>query len=202
MRFAKTRRLNLRLAALTLAVLIQAIGLISSAVGSQGDQEPNDELLTLEVFEGYYLRFWVSDFRTDILRTVKDLKLGAEDICILGLLQIYYPEAADTLRFDSLRQIDITNFCAFFFGPDQSHCPAVNSNTVSQSHYWSGSELQGPFYEFGMARLRSKSKQVRLSFVASLSNRESGEELDYKVLTVVLQKEKGDWAILEHQFER
>ena len=193
---------NQRATAVVAMVLIVATGLISSAVGSQGDQESNDELLTLEVFEGYYLRFWVSEYRTDIYRTAKDRRLGPEDICFLGLLQVHYPPAADTLRFDSLRQIDVANFCAFFYGPNQSYCPAISSISVSQSHYWSGSEFLGPFYEFGVARLRSKSKQARLSFVASLSNRESGEELDYRVLTVVLQKEKGDWVISEHQFER
>jgi hypothetical protein len=172
-----------------LAYLLLATILVSTGHSASSGKESFDDKHMLEVFEGYFLKFWVHDYKNN----------DDDVFCALGVHQVYYSPPSDTVRFDSLRHIEITNYCATFDCPVVSFCPSANQTDVSRSHYWSGSELSGPYYRFGSAKISSKCKQVRVSFSASLINRTSGEELEYKTVNLEFKKRGKNWPIIEHQ---
>lgn len=192
MRSSDKRGSSLGIAAVMLAVLALATILVSTGHSASSGKESFDDQHMIEVFEGYYLKFGVHDYKNS----------DDDSFCALSVNQVYYPPPSDTVRFDSLRQIEITNYCAIFDCPGVSYCPDANHTDVSRSHYWSGTELSGPYYRFGSVKIRSKCKQVRVSFSASLIDRASGEELDYKTVSVVFKRKGENWPILEHELER
>lgn len=198
-------RTNLRTAILLSILLSLALTSGSAMARSRRrkapEESPVEKRNTLEAFDGYFLRFYITEIRTDELRSGRG-KWGADKLCHLSIVQICYPAAADTLRFDSILSTDISNLCVFFDGPGHTFCPTVDKISKFKGYYWTGSEMQGPSYILPPEGLPPKTKRIRVNFVASFTKHKSGEELDYKIFTIVFKKEKGNWVVSEHRFER
>jgi hypothetical protein len=141
-------------------------------------REPRE---TVEVFDGYYLFFGVGN----------DYTWNDDEPCFIGIGQEYRPPLSDTVRIDSLRNVQINLLCVRFDCVGWSYCPLADSVSINPQYYWSNDALRGPFHSYGHIRIPARCKEVHLSFEAVLVNRETDEELAIKTMRVTLDRNKG-----------
>ena len=135
----------------------------------------------MKLFGFYGVRFRLVSFEVEINHRDRY-------VCSIGVCQqLEYP-ITDTVRIDPLRRIEITNLCAVFDCRNASYCPGPDSLDCNPLHFWSDGLLEGPFYSYGCAHIDKECKSVRVSFTASLIDRESGAELTYKVVDTTLRR--------------
>jgi len=136
----------------------------------------------MKLFGFYGVRFKVESF--EIEQDHKD-----RYVCYVGVCQEFemWP-VADTVKADSLRRIEVSNFCAIFDCMDASYCPGPDSVDIYPLHYFSDGVLSGPFYRYGCAHIDKDCKSVRVVFLARLLNRQTGEELAHRTVDTTLRR--------------
>jgi hypothetical protein len=132
-------------------------------------------------FRGYDLYVWVGNY----------FYSDPNDSCFIRVCQEYTPPAADTVRADSVCTTDISLLCVEFDCQPGPYCPDEPSSFVNRSYEWSNGVLRGPFYSFGPVVIPKKCRMIHVSFVATLKNRLTGQQVEQKTIRVDMEPKSG-----------
>jgi hypothetical protein len=133
------------------------------------------------IFEGYDFGVWLGHYYSE----------EDSDTCFLNIWQEYRPSQSDTVRMDSLCEIKISLLCVELDCTGGSFCPLADYIEIDRSHNWKDGVLKGPYYSFGIVLIPRKCKQIHVSFVATLIESETGEELERRPVKLTLQRKTG-----------